>query len=298
MRELIVCLKGGLGNQMFQYAAGRAFAIQKGMQLVLDVRTGFVRDKTYRRRFMLSELPVTVRYANRLQQLPFWYERARNRVLSISPKLVQERPWGIYLCETETKYHTAVAQIGCATTIFMEGFWQSEKYFADYRELLRKELTPSVPSDDLYLSTARKIEECNSVSVGVRLFEEVPGASKHGVGGLVPYSFYGKAADRIAEEVNDPTFFVFCTKKNGVSGKLHLPGKVYYVTHDDGYIDTMKLLWLISRCRHHILSNSSFYWWGAWLSEQNFTSINKVIIASDKFVNSDCIPSRWITIAS
>lgn len=294
MKKLVVRLKGGLGNQMFQYAAGRALALKNRMHLILDTMSGFARDKVYRRTFSMSSFPFTVDFANRCQQLPFWYEQLRNRFLPGLPNLVQHRPWGLYIHETHGKYLKAIAEVNFQKNIFMEGYWQSEHYFADYSELLSKELAPPVAQDDLFLSMSKKIEGCNSVSVGVRLFEEVPGASKHGVGGLVPYSFYEEAAIRLVEKVKDLTFFVFCTKE-GILGKFSLPGKVYYLTHDNGYKGEMKRLWLISRCAHHILSNSSFYWWGAWLAEHNHS--DSVIIACDQFTNSDCIPARWLSIS-
>jgi hypothetical protein len=294
MKKLIVRLKGGMGNQMFQYAAGRSLALKYGMRLMLDATSGFTHDMVYRRTYSLNSFPFTVDPANRGHQLPFWFEVIRNKFLGGPNDLVQKRPWGLYINETNSKYLSALSEINFEKNVFMEGFWQSEYYFEDYKELLNRELSPPLPQDDLFLSMANKIEGCNAVSVGVRLFEEVPGASKSGVGGLVPYSFYEAAAIQIAKKIKDPTFFVFCTKDDGIRGKLHLPGNIHYLTHDNGYKSKMNRLWLISRCAHHILSNSSFYWWGAWLSEHNHS--NNIIIACDKFANSDCIPARWLSI--
>jgi len=294
VRKLIVRLKGGLGNQMFQYATARALALKNGMQLKLDKVSGFARDKVYRRTFSLSPFSLEVDFANFYQQLPFWYEQARKKFLPVIPNAVTQRPWGLYIQETHFNYMKEIAENHFHENIFMDGFWQSEKYFAAYRGLLSKELAPPVPQSDLFLTVAKKIEGCNSVAVGVRLFEEVPSASQHFVGGLVPYSFYEKAAIRIAEKIKDPSFFVFCTKEDSVRGKFSLPGKVHYLTHDNGYEGEMKSLWLVSKCANHILSNSSFYWWGAWLSEFNHT--NSVIIACDQFTNSDCLPTRWLKI--
>jgi hypothetical protein len=135
------------------------------------------------------------------------------------------------------------------------------------------------------------VEKRDSVAVGVRLFEEIPGTDKSGVGGLVPLSFYEAAAHRITAHVEVPTFFVFCTDDAAVKGKLKLPGETHYVTHDKGFVGAAQRLWLISRCRHHIVSNSSFYWWGAWLSE--YSNPGNTIIACNLFPNPDTIPNRW-----
>lgn len=297
-KKLIVRLKGGLGNQMFQYAFGRSLALKNDMRLKIDAVTGFALDKVCRRNFSMSIFPITTDFANLCEQLPFWFETALNRFLPGFQNLIRHRPWGLYMYDTNRRYHKEIAEFdfqkNVAKNIFMDGFWQSEHYFNDYGELLRKEFSLPVPRDDLSLSMAKKIERCDSVSVGVRLFEEVPGASQQGLGGLVPFSFYEDGAIRIADKIKNPTFFVFCTKEDGVRGKLCLPGNVYYVTHDNGYKGEMKRLWLISRCAHHILSNSTFYWWGAWLAEHKQSE--QLIIASDQFVNSDCIPLRWLSI--
>jgi hypothetical protein len=74
-------------------------------------------------------------------------------------------------------------------------------------------------------------------------------------------------------------------------GRLALPGPVHYVTNDETPESPAGTLWLMTQCRHHILSNSSFYWWAAWLAERDRPG--GVIIASDMFVNRDTIPDRW-----
>lgn len=293
MHNLVIRLKGGLGNQMFQYATARALALKLGMHLIVDTTSGFVRDRVYRRNYALGSFPLTAQTANPFQQLPFWYEQVRNRLFPRSSQLEVRRPWGTYLGETQTVYLPEIDEIESRRAVYMDGYWQSEQYFSEYTELLNKEFTPPTPQDDRFTMLAARMADCNSVAVGVRLFEEVPGQQKEGVGGLVPHSFYSEAAARLAQDVADPVFFLFCTTGNSILHKLQLPGPIHYVTHDNGYLGEMKRLWLLSRCRHHILSNSSFYWWGAWLAEH----IHKgTIITCDQFPNTDCVPTRWSVI--
>jgi hypothetical protein len=186
-----------------------------------------------------------------------------------------------------------VANASLKSDSWVEGYWQTEKYFADHAPEIGSELMPPTPISENFLSLAREIEASDSVCVGVRLFEEMPGADKSGVGGLVPLSFYQEAAqDLQAMHAAKPCiFFVFCTRLAPIENKLKLPGKVIYVTHDNGYTGQNDRLWLISRCKHHILSNSSFYWWGAWLAER--TGRVGEIMAADLFPNEDTIPERW-----
>ena len=290
-RRLIVRLKGGLGNQMFQYAAGRALAIRNDMELVLDTTSGFIRDKVYRRIFSLGAFPIQARRANFLEQLPFWTEHGRQKLATNKLMPITPRTWGDFLYETELRFMNQIAAYEARRPSWMEGYWQSEKYFADCKDVIAGELAFPTPDESNFLSMGRMIESCESVAVGVRVFEEVPGVDKSGVGGVVPLDFYEKAARWIVDTIKNPIFFVFCTTIAAVKDKLRLPGKIYYITHDNGFNGGFQRLWLISRCKHHIISNSSFYWWGAWMAEQK--NPGGMIIASDMFPNVDTIPSRW-----
>lgn len=290
-KALVVQLKGGLGNQMFQYAAGRALAARNDAQLYVDAVSGFARDKVYRRAFELDALPVATLYAGWMKQAPYWLEKLRDRVIRRSEGTIRKRPWGTLIHESSLVFQEQIIDFSDFRTAWMEGYWQCERYFEDARGLISSELAPPAPKDSRFLDVAHKIDSCNAVAVGVRLFEEVPGASKAGVGGVVPAAFYTQAARRLAQHLPDPVFFVFCTTKSPVVEDLQLPGETLFVTHDNGFEGTLARLWLISRCHHHVLSNSSFYWWGAWLAEQQYADAR--IIAADTFVNKDCVPARW-----
>jgi hypothetical protein len=290
-RRLIVGLKGGMGNQMFQYAAGRALSLRNNMEIILDTTSGFVRDRVYRRSFGLGILDIKVRRASVLEQLPFWFENCRQKISSSRLMPITRRPWGDYLCETDPMFFNEISSVRLDTKIWMQGFWQSEKYFFDYRDIIATELAPPVPKTSNFLSIAQAIRSCNSVAVGVRIFEDIPSTDKSGVGGLTPSSFYEDAARQIVDYVKKPTFFVFCTSMAAVKDKLMLPGTIHYLTSDNGFSDQSSTLWLISQCKHHIISNSSFYWWSAWLAERRY--LDTIVIGSDLFPNRDTIPERW-----
>ena len=289
--RLIVRLKGGLGNQMFQYAAARALAIRNNMELVLDNISGFIRDKVYRRTFQLNRFPVQVRPAPVFAQLPFWIESWREKLGFERSEPITIRPWGTYLWEKEPKFFIEIANYDLGRNTWMEGHWQSEKYFALYKDIIAAEFILPTPVEPNFLSMERMIESSNPVAVGVRVFEEVPGFDKSGVGGVAPFSFYEIAARSLADTIDNLTFFVFCTTIDAVKDRLRLPGEIIYITHDNAFEGSIQRLWLISRCKHHIISNSSFYWWGAWLAERE--DPGGTIIASDLFPNRDSIPARW-----
>jgi hypothetical protein len=75
--------------------------------------------------------------------------------------------------------------------------------------------------------------------------------------------------------------------------KLNLPKKTIFVTPEDGYTGSIENLWLLSQCKHHIFNNSSFYWWGAWLSSKFYKNNNQTIYAADNFINKDGLPKSW-----
>jgi hypothetical protein len=291
-RRLIVRLKGGLGNQMFQYAAGRALSIRNDAELILDTTSGFIRDNVYRRTFQLNELPVQVKPAPVLYQLPFWYESGR-KSLGFTRLDIARRYWGQFIYETEeNKFVSNVASIRLDRNAWLEGYWQSENYFSDYKDLIGHEFAPPEPSESNFLKMANLMGSCNSVAVGVRVYEEAPVQPRQSVvGGITPLSFYKNAANQLSAKDKDPTFFVFCTTMEAVKDKLELPGPVHYLTHENGYVGALHTLWLISQCKHHIISNSSFYWWGAWMAERQHSE--SIVIACDLFTNKDTVPQRW-----
>ena len=292
-KEILVYLKGGLGNQMFQYAIGRSLCLRNAADLYLDQSTGFLLDFRYKRAYELGQLRIKARTAGVSKQLPFWYERLLVKALVRKEFTSSHRPWGEVLSEgSSLSSVTGVAnyEMKCQR-LWLRGYWQSEAYFGDYKAQIAHELSPPIATESNFLRTADHIVKCNSVAVGVRLFEEMPEKSKVRVGGVTPKSFYRAAALQIAESQINPVFFVFCTSNSPIIHELDLPGQVYYITGENGFADTLQSLWLISRCRHHIISNSSFYWWGAWLAEQSNPATQ--VYASGNFPNKDTIPNRW-----
>ena len=90
-------------------------------------------------------------------------------------------------------------------------------------------------------------------------------------------------------------FFVFCTHRFPILEQLNLPESTVFVTHDDGYEGSISRLWLLTQCKHHIFTNSSYYWWGAWLSKavNKTTNTPQLIFAADNFINTDGLDSSW-----
>ncbi len=284
-------MMGGLGNQMFQYAAARALAARSGSELVLDPWSGFARDIVYKRRYELGSFAVRGRHATKAEGLPFWFERLKLKYSGHQPPPVSERPWGTLLWEPEQRVYPEVLSMTAHRSIWSHGHWQSERYFDEMRAEVGEELTPPEPLDSQFLEMGSQIDSTQAVAIGVRLFEEMPGATKDVVGGLTGEAFYRTAAERLAGSLSHPVFFLFCSTLQPAVRALKLPGPVHYVTGDAGFSSAVDSLWLLSRCRNHIVSNSSFFWWGAWLAERRHADAR--VLVSNRFPNPGTVPSRW-----
>lgn len=296
MARINAVLSGGLGNQMFQYAAARALALRTGAELRLDTWSGFARDYEYRRQFELASLPIRGRTLSRFQSLPVLASGLHRRVFASRPSAVKDYWYGRFIDDTPDRYVPDLEKSLSSRTTWLRGYWQSPKYFEDFAQQIYRELCPSAPADPRFLTLGDEMAETESVALGIRLYEESSDPSAH-------------ARDRTHKTVKDlrqaiatmhlecpsAKWFVFCTHHSPILGELALPGTPRFVTHDEGYEGSLERLWLLSRCRHHVFNNSTFYWWGAWLSGADSGSQRQYVLAANNFVNKDSICAGWST---
>jgi hypothetical protein len=294
MTKLIVQLTGGLGNQMFQYAHARSLALRQGLELVLDDWSGFVRDFEYRRHYELGVLPIQARLAHPWERLPLWLYRWQHRKAEVPAGLVESFWYGLFITQTEFSYLPLVRDLQIDRPTWMTGTWQSPYYFQDFVTQIRTELMPPPAQSERFWALAKQIRGSESVALGVRLYEESKDPSIQARDGQIKTPTEIRAAvDRLSAARPEARFFVFCTHRSPLLAKLNLPEDAVFITHDDGYEGTLECLWLLTQCRHHIFTNSSYYWWGAWLSYDEHNSADKITIAADNFLNKDCIPNCW-----
>lgn len=295
MKRLFVHLRGGLGNQMFQYAAARALAARNGAELVLDTWSGFVRDRQYRRRYELDAFPLRARIAMPLERLPIWLYRLDNRLSTRAQGVIQHRPYGRFLVESEHRYLPEVAEYHSCGAAWMDGYWQSPRYFEDFNTELRQELTPPPPKHERLKELGTTIRNTESLALGIRLYEESRNPAVHArEGRLKTTDDINNALRSITSQLAKPHVFVFCARRSREMDKLRLPETTTFVTQADKYSRTVETLWLLSQCRHHLFTNSTYYWWGAWLSQGAFAADRpQCIVAANNFINVDTVPSDW-----
>jgi hypothetical protein len=287
--SLVVQLAGGLGNQLFQYAFGRSLALETGRRLLLDRMSGFVADRTYRRSYALGRLPIAGHDAGFTRSTCFFAAKAfRRRAALANAIAVVDCPWGRHLIEMRQEPHPRLADLLTSPTVWCEGYWQSPASFDRHADVIAREIQPAGPADSHVRDLGRQAAECESVAIGVRLFEECPSPQ----GGVAGEEFYGPAIEAIRERVRNPVFFLFSTDRDQAARLLPDGLRWHDATASGGVVDAMDAYWLMSRCRHHVISQSTLYWWSAWVASQRGED-RGCVVAHDAFTNPACLPDAW-----
>ena len=224
-------------------------------------------------------------------------ESERLRKYLTSPKLyyrinrIMRRIDGRRLCyeKEEGKYDINILR---KDNVFLAGYFQTEKYFEDISEIIRSKIYFEGSDDSTYSEIAKKMNEENSVSIHVRLTDYVQ--LKKIYGGICDTHYYQKAIEMIREKVNNPVFYLFSDDLDAAQ-KMLSEYKTIPVSLNRGsksYLD----MFLMSQCRNHIIANSTFSWWGAWLNSHH----DKIVIAPKRWLNTaempDICPKNWIRI--
>ena len=289
-----VALAGGLGNQMFQYAAGRTLSLRHNVEQVVDSWSGFVRDYQYRRQYELNSFPIRARIAKPFERIPIWIHRYKHRRNRIRANFFESNWYGNFVTDTNSCYLPEFEEIKLIKNTWLVGYWQSPIYFKSVFTTLQSELMPPKPVESKFIALGQLLQHTDSVALGVRLYEESETPSAHSLGSrMKTVAEIRGAIKRLKGQRPKARFYIFCTHRSPLLNQLDLPIDSMFVTHDVGYIGTPERLWLLSRCRHHIITNSSYYWWGAALSGAVRAGEKQYILASDNFVNQDSLLPTW-----
>ena len=299
MPKLIIQLKGGLGNQMFQYATARAISLENNLDLVIDDWTGFYRDFQYKRKYELNNFKIKGRIGKFYEILPSLYVSALVK-LKKRINLINKFSFGFFIEEqlnlnnNSMRFQKEIQKINLNKNIWMKGYWQSHLYFEKYKHLIQDELTPPEPKQTKFKIVGDKISNSESIALGLRMYEESNDPTSHALNKNIKSIFeINNVISKVKKNNPNCRFFVFSTRRFNFFKELNFPENTIFLTHDDGYKGTIERMWLLSQCKHHIFNNSSFYWWGAWLSSKNHQSIKQIIYASDNFVNQDGYVKEW-----
>jgi hypothetical protein len=295
---------GGLGNQLFCYAAARRLALVNQAELVMDTVTGFERDLRFNRKYSLNNFSISARAANRSERLePFErYRRGLMKWLARKQPFEQRR----YLEQEKLALDERLLNFRLDSTVYFEGYWQSERYFKDIEQTIRQDLHIIPPTDALNQQAAAAIQSCNavgnSVALHVRWFDH-PSQSANPTGGHnLATNYYKRAIDLIEQKLTAPHYVLFSDDPGAAREKIRLPeNRVTFIDHNRDEVNAYADLWLMQQCQHFIIANSTFSWWGAWLSPNP----HKIVITPDLDLTQGIvtawgfeglIPQEWLLV--
>lgn len=298
MRLKVICrIKGGLGNQLFCYAAARRLALVNNAELVIDDVTGFARDELYGRQYVLDHFQIPCRKATALERMePFErYRRGLKKWLSRRVPFFDRQ----YVEQEGLDFDERFLTLKVNSDLYLDGLWQSDQYFKDVEHIIREDLRIIPPDDELNRDMAEKVRNANAVALHVRWFNALGSAESHNLS----VDYYHRAIALLEGEIDLPHYFLFSDAPEVARELLDLPeNRVTFVSHNRGDENAYADLWLMTQCKHFITANSTFSWWGAWLGG---TQSSVIITPNIKFLEANglmgwgfkgLIPDEWVQV--
>lgn len=285
----------GLGNQLFQYAFGRATALRNGTQLKLD--TSFYENSeitqfgyTYKRNFEIARYNIQHNEATRNEvevfkgkRTPGIFQRAEFKLFPAHRPQVIDEDLSIFSPELNN----------LKGNLYLDGYFTSEEFFKDYAGIIRKEFTLKNSMNPENQKWAEQMQTSNSVCISLRLTDFLHNPL-HNVCSLeYYYSGLKKIEELLKSEI---TVFIWSDDNDWTRENFKPSYKCHYMTHN--YPDFNEDLRLMTHCKHHVIPNSTFSWWAAWLGEWK----NQIVVSPERWLNGDeieyrhVVPERWLKI--
>ncbi len=284
---IITKLKGGLGNQMFQYSTGIMLSQKTSTALLLDISWFHKPKNDIERNFDLNQFNITAKEVVYKQGIiesikkSFNQKILNNHHFDFEPKFLQE-------IETKIKQNK---------NVYIEGYFQSEENFKEIRETLLKELSLK---DEFKSDEFKKLEQQfkneESVSVHIRRGDYTKNPSVTKYHGICSVEYYQNAIKEIQNKTSNPIFYFFSDDPKWI--EENFPQKENFKIISGKNLSASEELFLMSVCKHNIIANSTFSWWSAWLNQNH----DKVVISPTPWVDKspnphkNIIPKTWIQI--
>lgn len=294
---IAVRLMGGLGNQMFQYAAARRLALKRHTKVLMDMEFfDNIADVDTLREYELDcfNIKASVLPPPR-RPFPDQNERYKTKggKLARLKHQLQRRNWYTH-SESDHTFDNTVLSL--PNQSYLNGYWQSEKYFSDIRDALLKDFSfKKRPSGNNKKLLDQITRDDSSVSLHVRRGDYVANIHANKYHGTKGNDYYQAAVKVISRIIKQPNIYVFSDDPGWCKKNLKFKYPTTYVEGNEKGFEDMRLM---SACRHNIIANSSFSWWAAWLN----TNPEKVVVAPKQWFNDpsvntkDVIPKSWIRV--
>ena len=290
-RKIYLTLIGGLGNQLFQYASAYNLANNLKAKLIIDDWSGFYFDKKFKRK---NSLPKNLLYNKAtISEIIFLL------FIRIIKKIFFNNDIGLsvkdFVFIDETKQKKYINNFFNLTknkkVIYLIGFFQSEKYFLESKKLILEKILKNRIKSKKLKSLKKKINK-KTLMIGIRKFEEAPKIEKKNFGGIESLNFYKKNYQILKKKNNIYKCHIFSTLQNNLIEKNFNFKNMSIINKKNKFnASDIDYLILFSMYKNFLISNSTFYYWGALLSEFRHNKIN--IICSNKFINKDTKLEKW-----
>lgn len=281
---IILRLKGGLGNQLFCYAAARRLSLANNSVLLIDDISGFVFDHTYKRSSCLSYFNIPVDFVR--INIPISFFNRLNRFFDKSISKFLPLNLKSYIIQNSIDFDPRILELKpLRKNIIFEPFAQSEKYFEDISDIILSDLSMNISFNDTIIHNLEMIKNSNfSIAVHFRWFS---GSSDY----LHELSSYYLSAFNYFSLNKDSSFFIFTDnvdRTNDFISSLDLNVNLIFVNTGDSISD----FWLMRQCDNFIISNSTFSWWAALLREYEL-NFSPIIIAPKFYLDPSRSVSAW-----
>lgn len=297
---IVVKLSGGLGNQMFQYAAALSLASKNNQKLFIDLSFFYIYEL---HEYALKHFNISAEIIDDIGK--FGYKLINKFVPSKYRDYLKKMPPYGNKIYTESRLSFDSSFFNLGENIYLDGYWQSEKYFKDYDKIIRNEFTLKNSLNGLNKEIADKISDTNSISIHIRRGDYQVNKDTKKIHGVCSLNYYYKAIEFMSKKIEMPFFFIFSDDIEWVKSNLHINYAHLFVEHNSEFNGERYTanknhedLRLMSLCRNNIIANSSFSWWGAWLNNNP----QKIIVAPTNWYNNnelnlqalDIVPKSWI----
>lgn len=237
-------------------------ALVNNVELVIDSISGFANDHDYQRRYQLDHFNISCRKATASERLEPLSRARRYLKRRFSSRLPLESR--SYIQQEFIDFDERLLRVKPCGVVYLEGYWQGEGYFKDVEDVIRADLVIRPPTDEANLNMATQIRTQNAVAVHVRFFDAPAEAGINNA----PTDYYAHAIARMETLAPEAHYFVFSDQPNAALKRIPLPeDRITLVAHNKGDESAYADLWLMIQCKHHIIANSTFSWWGAWLAK-------------------------------
>jgi len=296
---VIINLFGGLGNQMFQYAVGRNMSILLNTELTYQYNYNRIR-KDFNPNDIIAiynVFNIRARELTSIEQKNLTSKKIKFIASKILNFNIENRKYFINRVD-ENSFNFDPDVLKKKGNILLNGYWQTEKYFESHKDIIRDDFTFKIPFNEESKIIANKIINTNSVSIHIRGQDYINRLNTSKTHNVCNMEYYQRAIDEIMNSLVDPYFFIFSDDYEYAKSiiSFNIPHEIVNINKwNDSPYDDMRLM---SICKHNIIANSSFSWWGAWLNNNK----DKIIISpktwtNENFLNAkDIIPKNWIKI--